>query len=67
MKMLRNCHKISEDEAGEVFKEFAWTLAGLFQKPVARKKRAAIGAGEKRGRSTANSMNGLSSRAVRQC
>lgn len=67
MKMLLNRHKVSEEEAGEVFKEFTWTLAGLFQKPAVRKRRATIGAAKNRGRSTANSVNGLSSRAVRQC
>lgn len=67
MKMLLNRQKISQDDAGEVFKEFAWTLAGLFQKSAVRKKRTTNGAHRKRGRPTSNSLNGLSSSAVRQC
>ena len=67
MKILSNRYKISEDEAGEVFKEFAWTLASLFQKSTLRKRRPTNGAAGKRGRAPSNSLNGLSSSAARQC
>lgn len=33
MKNLAQTAKISDQEADEIFKEFAWSLAGMFQKP----------------------------------